>query len=103
MNGPLLISLLPPEQIGKAAKAPPDQVSYVVAIVLLGRIGDEITVKRQDIGGLLKSPQRGSPIYRVDGMKPEEERGDDPEVAPASPERPEWWTAPGNRPPGPPP
>ena len=27
MNGPLLISLLPPEPAGEAAKAPPDQVS----------------------------------------------------------------------------
>jgi len=25
MNGPLLINLLPPEQIAEAAKAPPDQ------------------------------------------------------------------------------
>jgi hypothetical protein len=38
MNGPLLISLLPPEQLGEAAKAPPDQVSYVVAILLLAGI-----------------------------------------------------------------
>jgi len=35
MNGPLLISLLPPEQIGEVAKAPPDQVAYVVAALLL--------------------------------------------------------------------
>jgi hypothetical protein len=35
MNGPLLISLLPPEHLGEAAKTPPDQVSYVVAIILL--------------------------------------------------------------------
>jgi hypothetical protein len=35
MNGPLLISLLSPEQIGEAAKATPDQVPYVVAILLL--------------------------------------------------------------------
>lgn len=36
MNGPLLISLLPPELLGEAAKAPPDQVSYVVVILLAG-------------------------------------------------------------------
>ena len=35
MNGPLLISLLPPEQPGEAAKTPPDQVPCVVAIILL--------------------------------------------------------------------
>jgi len=35
MNGPLLISLLPPEQIGEAAKAPPDHLSLVVAILFL--------------------------------------------------------------------
>jgi len=38
MNGPLLISLLPPEQIGEAAKAPPDQVTYVIAVLLLAGI-----------------------------------------------------------------
>ena len=38
MNGPLLISLLPPDPIGEAAKAPPDQVSYVIAILLLAGI-----------------------------------------------------------------
>jgi len=38
MNGPLLISLLPPDPIGEAAKAPPDQVSYVVALLLLAGI-----------------------------------------------------------------
>ena len=38
MNGPLLISLLPPEPIGEAAKVPPDQVSYVIAILLLAGI-----------------------------------------------------------------
>lgn len=38
MNGPLLISLMPPELIGEAAMAPPDQVSYVVAILLLAGI-----------------------------------------------------------------
>jgi hypothetical protein len=35
MNGPLLIHLLPPEPLGEAAKAPQDQVSYVVALLLL--------------------------------------------------------------------
>jgi|GEM_PF-2547782 len=35
MNGPLLISLLP---LGETAKAPPDQVSYVVAILLLAGV-----------------------------------------------------------------
>ncbi len=38
MNGPLLISLLPPESLGETAKAPPDQVSYVVAILLLAGV-----------------------------------------------------------------
>lgn len=38
MNGPLLISLLPPEPLGGAAMASPDQVSYVVAILLLAGI-----------------------------------------------------------------
>jgi hypothetical protein len=38
MNGPLLISLLPPEPLGEAAKAPQDQVSYVVALFLLAGI-----------------------------------------------------------------
>jgi hypothetical protein len=38
MNGPLLISLLPPEQLAEAAKTPPDQVSYLVAILLLAGI-----------------------------------------------------------------
>lgn len=38
MNGPLLISLLPPEPFGEAAKAPPGQLSYVVAILLLAGI-----------------------------------------------------------------
>jgi hypothetical protein len=38
MNGPLLISLLPPERIGEAANAPSDQVTYVVAIFLLAGI-----------------------------------------------------------------
>jgi len=38
MNGPLLISLLPPEPAGEAAKAPPDQVSCVIAILLLAGI-----------------------------------------------------------------
>jgi hypothetical protein len=38
MNGPLLISLMPPELIGDAAMAPPDRVSYVVAILLLAGI-----------------------------------------------------------------
>jgi hypothetical protein len=35
MNGPLLISLLPPERIGEAAKAPPDPVPYAIAALLL--------------------------------------------------------------------
>ena len=35
MNGPLLVTLLPPEQFGEAMKAPPDQVSTVIAIFLL--------------------------------------------------------------------
>lgn len=35
MNGPLLTSLLPPEQVGGAAKASPDPVWYVVAFLLL--------------------------------------------------------------------
>jgi hypothetical protein len=39
MNGPLLVSLLPPEPLGgAAATAPPDQFSYVVAILLLAGI-----------------------------------------------------------------
>ena len=38
MNGPLLISLLPPEQLGEAVKAHPDQASTVVAILLLAGI-----------------------------------------------------------------
>jgi len=38
MNGPLLISLLPPEQIGEATKSFPDRVPYVVAILLLAGI-----------------------------------------------------------------
>lgn len=38
MNGPLLISLLPPELLGEAAKTPPDQVSSVVIIILLAGI-----------------------------------------------------------------
>ena len=38
MNGPLLISLLPPEPLGEAAKAPHDQVSYAVALLLLAGI-----------------------------------------------------------------
>ncbi len=35
MNGPLLVSLLPPEPFGEAMKAPPDHVSTVIAILLL--------------------------------------------------------------------
>ena len=38
MNGPLLVSLLPPERLWKAAGAAPDQVSYVVAFLLLAGI-----------------------------------------------------------------
>jgi len=38
MNGPLLISLLPPERLGEAAKAAPETVSYVIAIFLLAGI-----------------------------------------------------------------
>jgi 3D (Asp-Asp-Asp) domain-containing protein len=38
MNSPLLISLLPPEPFGEAVKAPPDQVSCVVAGLLLAGI-----------------------------------------------------------------
>jgi hypothetical protein len=38
MNGPLLISLLPPERIGEAAKVPPDQATCVVAVFLLAGI-----------------------------------------------------------------
>jgi len=36
MIGPLLISLLPPEPLGEAAKSP--QVSYAVALLLLAGI-----------------------------------------------------------------
>jgi hypothetical protein len=43
------------------------------AVDLLGRNFDEITIKPKDFGCLLKFPQRGSPVYRVDWMKPEEE------------------------------
>ena len=35
MNGPLLVSLLPPEPAGGAAMAPPDQVPYAIAVLLL--------------------------------------------------------------------
>ena len=38
MNGPLLISLLPPEPLGEAAKSPQDQVSYAIALLLLAGI-----------------------------------------------------------------
>lgn len=38
MNGPLLISLLPPERLGEAAKAHPEQASTVVAILLLAGV-----------------------------------------------------------------
>ena len=38
MNGPLLISLLPPEPLGEAAKAPPDHGSFVVAVLLLAGV-----------------------------------------------------------------
>jgi len=38
MNGPLLISLLPPEPFGEAAKASQDQVMSVVALLLLAGI-----------------------------------------------------------------
>ncbi|MBP2682461.1 MAG: hypothetical protein H6R41_105 [Deltaproteobacteria bacterium] len=38
MNGPLLVSLLPPERLWEAAGAAPDQVSYVVAFLLLAGI-----------------------------------------------------------------
>ena len=38
MNGPLLISLLPPERLGEIAEAPPEQVPYVVAVLLLAGI-----------------------------------------------------------------
>ena len=35
MNGPLLVSLLPPEPLGRAAEAAPDPVPYVIAALLL--------------------------------------------------------------------
>lgn len=38
MNGPLLISLLPPEQLGEAAKAAPDPVSFIIPVLLLAGI-----------------------------------------------------------------
>jgi hypothetical protein len=38
MNGPLLISLLPPERLGEIAEAPPEQVPYVIAVLLLAGI-----------------------------------------------------------------
>jgi hypothetical protein len=38
MNGPLLISLLPPEPLGEVAKAPTDPVSSAIAILLLAGI-----------------------------------------------------------------
>jgi hypothetical protein len=38
MIGPLLITLLPPEPIGEAVKSTQDQVSYVVALLLLAGI-----------------------------------------------------------------
>jgi hypothetical protein len=34
----LLISLLPPERIGEAAKSPSDPVTYVVAVLLVAGI-----------------------------------------------------------------
>ena len=35
MNGPLLVTLLPPEPLGGAAEGPPDQAPFVVAVLLL--------------------------------------------------------------------
>ncbi len=35
MNGPLLVTLLPPEPLARAAEAAPDRVPYVVAVLLL--------------------------------------------------------------------
>ncbi|MCL5883883.1 MAG: hypothetical protein M1377_00760 [Deltaproteobacteria bacterium] len=36
MYGPLLLSLLPPERIGAAAKATPDQGPWVALLILAG-------------------------------------------------------------------
>ena len=36
MYGPLLINLLPPEQLGEAARTPSDQAPYILILLLAG-------------------------------------------------------------------
>jgi hypothetical protein len=50
MNGPLLISFLPAEQLGEAAKAPPDQVPYTDGMGTTGRSAGRFDIMRSIYG-----------------------------------------------------
>ena len=65
--------------------AEPDDVAELV-----GRVGDELAVEAQDVGGVLGRPEhRSGQDGGSDWVQPEPERGDDPEVSAAAPQRPE--------------
>src|SRR5262249_34905580 len=53
------------------------------AIKFLRRSNDEVTVKAHDLSSLVQMPQNRSSIDRADGMQPEEEGGDNTEIAAA--------------------
>ena len=49
----------------------------------------EVPVPAQHVGGVRQVVQHGAGLHHADRMGPERERGDDPEVAAAAPDRPE--------------
>ncbi len=59
------------------------------AVELVGRRREEVPVPAQDVGGALQGPEHRPGVDGVDRVEPEEERGDDAEVAAAAAQGPE--------------
>jgi hypothetical protein len=48
MNGPLLVSLLPPERIGETVMSHPDRIPYGIAFLLLAGIVLALRMRRPE-------------------------------------------------------
>ncbi len=59
------------------------------AVDVLGRATNEVAPERHQLGRLFERPENRSAVHRADRVQPEEERGDDAEVAAAAAHRPE--------------
>ncbi len=80
----------PPVQVLRYVRQRRDCAEPDDGAELVRRVGDEVPVEAQHVGGVVGRPEDGPRHHgRAEGMQSEPERGDDAEVAAAASQRPE--------------